>query len=63
MLGTAHGPPTFTKNNKFDGSNWIAFKNLIIVATEVCRAIEYLNGSIRDLLGNHSEAITLKLIG
>ena len=48
MSGTAYGLPTFTENNKFDRSNWIAFKNLIIVATEVCGAIGYLDGSIRD---------------
>ena len=48
MLGTAHGPPTFTENDKFDGLNWIAFKNLIIVAAEVCGAMGYLDGSIRD---------------
>jgi len=48
MSGTAHGLPTFTENDKFDGSNWIAFKNLIIVATEVCGAMGYLDGSIRD---------------
>jgi len=45
MLGTAHGPPTFTKNNKFDRSNWIAFKNLIIVATGVCGAMEYVRAT------------------
>jgi len=35
MSGTVYGLPTFTENDKFDGSNWITFKNLIIVAAEV----------------------------
>jgi len=48
MSGTAHGLPTFTENDKFDGLNWIAFKNLIIVAAEVCGAMEYLDGLIKD---------------
>jgi len=48
MSGTAHGLPTFTENDKFDRLNWITFKNLIIVAAEVCRAMGYLDGSIRD---------------
>jgi len=48
MSDIAHGPPTFTENDKFDGLNWIAFKNLIIVATEVCGAMGYLDESIRD---------------
>jgi len=48
MSGTAHGPPTFTENDKFDGLNWIVFKNLIIVAAEVHRAMGYLDRSIRD---------------
>jgi len=48
MSDIAYGLPTFIENNKFDRLNWIAFKNLIIVATEVCGAIGYLDGSIRD---------------
>lgn len=35
MPGTSQEPPTFTESNKFDGINWIAFKNLIVMATEV----------------------------
>jgi len=48
MSGITHGPPTFTDNNKFDGLNWIAFKNLITVAAEVCGAMGFLYGLIRD---------------
>jgi len=39
---------TFTKNDKFDGSNWITFENLIIMAAKVCKAMGYLDGSIRN---------------
>ena len=35
MLGTSQGLPTFTKGDKFDRTNWIAFKNLIIMAAKV----------------------------
>jgi len=33
MLGTSQG--LLTKDNKFDRTNWIAFKNLIIMAAKV----------------------------
>ena len=41
--------PTFSENDKFDGTNWIAFKTMVIIAAEVWEAIGYLDSNIIDL--------------
>ena len=48
MLGTLYRMPTFTENHKFDSTNWIAFKNMVIIAAKVWGAIGYLKGIIKD---------------
>ncbi|KAJ3552018.1 hypothetical protein NP233_g12968 [Leucocoprinus birnbaumii] len=45
---TFSGPPTFSDSDKFDGTNWIAFKNMITIAAKVRGAMGYLTGDIRD---------------
>ena len=52
---------TFTENDKFDGSNWITFKNLIIMAAKVCKAMGYLDGLIRDPLQSYNPLTHLTL--
>ena len=49
MSGTSHKPPMFSKNNKFDKTNSITFKNLITMTTEMKEVMEYLNSSIKNL--------------
>ena len=45
MSGTSYELPTFTEN---DSTNWMAFKNMVIMAAEVQGAISYLEGTIKD---------------
>jgi len=35
MSGTSYKLPIFIENDKFDGTNWMAFKNIVIMAAEV----------------------------
>lgn len=39
-------PPMFSDNDKFDGTNWVAWSNLIRIAAEVRGAMGYLEGTI-----------------
>jgi len=40
--------PTFSESDKFDSSNWIAFKTMITIITEVQKAMKYLEETIYD---------------
>lgn len=44
----SHKISIFSKNNRFNGTNWITFKILVTMTTEIRRAIKYLNSSIKD---------------
>ena len=35
MLSISNGLTTSSENDKFDGTNWIAFKTMVIIAAEV----------------------------
>lgn len=48
MYSILQGSPIFTENDRFNSTNQITFKNLIIIATEVQEAINYLNRTIKD---------------
>ena len=48
MLGTLYGLLTFIENDKFDGTNWMAFKNMVIMVAEVWGVMSYLKKTIKD---------------
>jgi len=48
MSGTSYKLPIFIENDKFDGTNWMAFKNIVIMAAEVQSTIGYLEGTIQN---------------
>jgi len=39
----------FIENNKFDSINWIVFKIIVIIATEVWKVGKYLSNSICNM--------------
>ncbi|KAF9444572.1 hypothetical protein P691DRAFT_634726, partial [Macrolepiota fuliginosa MF-IS2] len=43
-----HTPTTLSESDKFDGSNWAAWKNLITIAAKVHGAMGYLDGTIPE---------------
>ncbi|KXN80853.1 hypothetical protein AN958_07124 [Leucoagaricus sp. SymC.cos] len=43
-----NGPPIFPDHDKFNGTNWLAWKNMITIAAEVRGAMGYLTGIIQD---------------
>jgi len=45
MSSISNGLTTFSENDKFDGTNWIAFKTIV---AEVWEAIGYLDSNIID---------------
>jgi len=48
MSGITNGPHIFPENEKFDRTNWIAFKTTVTIAAEVRGAMGYLDGTILD---------------
>jgi len=44
-------PPLFPDNEKFDGMNWIAWSENILIAAHMRGASGYLNGTIKLLEG------------
>ena len=47
---TSTGLPTFAEYDKFDGINWTAWKESILIVIESKGLEGYLNGSIINLL-------------
>ncbi|KXN88952.1 hypothetical protein AN958_06514 [Leucoagaricus sp. SymC.cos] len=43
-----NSPQIFSDHDKFDGTNWIAWKNMITIAAEVHGAMGYLTGTISN---------------
>ena len=41
-------PPLFPDNEKFDGTNWIAWSKNILIAARMREASNYLNGTVKQ---------------
>jgi len=48
MSKTSHRPSVFLNNNKFNGMNWITFKNLVIITAEMQGAMGYPDSFIKN---------------
>ena len=48
MSKISHRLPVFPNNNKFNGINWITFKNLVIIIAEIQETVEYLDSFIKN---------------
>jgi hypothetical protein len=44
-MSTTSLPPTFAEASKFNGSNWVAWKGLMMIAANLCAVSGYLDGS------------------
>ena len=50
MSSISNRPTIFSKNDKFDGTNQIFFKTIVIITAKVQGAMRYLDSNIIDLL-------------
>ena len=41
-------PPIFSDENKFDGTNWVAWSKFIHIAAQMKGIFGYLDGTIKD---------------
>jgi len=47
MSRIPHRPLTFSKNDRFNETNWVIFKNLVTITAKMRGAMKYLDSSIK----------------